>query len=145
MTKKKKLILLIVSGVVLTLAMAALCVYLIFNMVWKQVDKYRIDEKTQCFLEAIVEADNEKLHTVSYDKDLDVRDLIDALAENGIFLEGEVSLKRGFSVNLNVANGGLTVSVRYRAVVGGGRYAVTVQYVKDARGDGIQTFRLKPA
>ncbi len=145
MTKKTKLILLIVGGVVLMLAAVALCVYLIFNMVWKQVDKYQIDEKTQCYLEAIVEADNEKLHTVSYDKDLDVRDLIDALAENGIFLEGEVSLKRGFSVNINMVKGGLTVSVRYRAVVGGARYVVTVQYVKDAQGDGIQTFLLKPA
>lgn len=145
MTKKTKLILLIVGGVVLMLAAAALCVYLIFNMVWKQVDKYQIDEKTQCYLEAIVEADNEKLHTVSYDKDLEVRDLIDALAEHGIFLEGEVRLKRGFSVNINVVKGGLTVSVRYRAVVGGERYVVTVQYVKDDQGDGIQTFLLKPA
>lgn len=145
MSKKTKIILAIVVGVVLTLTVMALCVYLLFNFIWKQVDKYQIDERTQTYLEAIVEADNEKLHTVSYDKDLEVRDLIDALAEHGIFLEGEVSLKRGFSVNINVVKGDLTVSVRYRAVVGGARYVVTVQYVKDAQGDGIQTFLLKPA
>ena len=145
MTKKTKLILLIVSGVVLMLAAVALCVYLIFNMVWKQVDKYQIDEKTQCYLEAIVEADNEKLHTVSYDKDLEVRDLIDSLAEHEIFLNGEVSLKRGFSVNINIVNGSVSATVRYKATVGEQRYLVTVQYVKDLGGDGIQTFLLKPA
>ena len=144
MSKKTKIILLIVGGVVLTLAAMALCVYLLFSFIWKQVDKYQIDERTQTYLEAIVEADNDKLRSVSYNKDLDVQDLIDALAEHEIVLKGEIELRRGFSVNINIVNGDLSASVGYTATVGGERYTVSVEYARDAGGDGIRQFYVKP-
>lgn len=144
MSKKAKIICLIVGGVVLMLALLALMIYLIFNMVWKQVDKYQIDEQARTFLEAIVEADNDKLHSVSYDKKLDVQSLIDALEEHEIVLEGEIALKRAFYVNINIVNGAVSASLRYNAKVGEDAYTVSVEYAKDANGEGIRQFYVKP-
>ena len=144
MSRKAKIISLIVGGVLLMLALVSLFIYLIFNIVWKQVDKYQIDERTQTYLEAIVEADNDKLHSVSYNTDLDVQDLIDALAEHEIVLSGEIELKRGYSVNINIVNGGVSASVRYTAKVGDDQYTVTVEYARDDGGDGIRQFYVKP-
>ena len=138
MTRKKKIILLIIGGVVLSLAFQALILYISYITIWKQVDKYQIDEKTQTYLEAIVERDQEKLRSVSYDKDLDVQDLIHDLSKHFIFLSGEITLKRGYSVNINFGKGGIKISLRYTATVGEDQYTINVEYAKDGGGDGIR-------
>ncbi len=140
----RRRLLLLIGGIVLSVAMTAALVLAIFSFAGKLAQRYGLDDKTKTYLEAVIDADNDKLRSVSYDKSLDVQTLIDALAEKEIRLEGEVEITGTRSVSVNIANRDLNASAAFSVRVGGKSYVVTVEYRRDADGDGIRSFFVKP-
>ena len=143
MTKKKKIILIIIGAVIATIAVAALLLYLIWNFAWKLVEKYELNDKTQTYIEAIIDRDNDRLHTVSYARDVDAEELAELLAEKEIVLRGEVHVDSVYSVNINIFNHVTTAKAIFRVTVGSERYTVTVEYVEDTEGSGIRSIFFK--
>ena len=140
----KRRLFLLIGGIVLSVALTAAFVFALSSSIFKIVDRYELDEKTQTYLEAILEADNEKLHSVCYDQDLDVQKLIDALAREEITLEGEVEIGRTRGVQFNMNSKGLTANAAFNVLVGEEKYVVTVEYRRDDDGDGIYSFFIRP-
>ena len=140
----KRRLLLLIGGIVLSVALTAAFVFALSSSIFKFVDRYELDEKTQTYLEAIIDADNDKLHSVSYDQSLDVQTLIDALAREEIKLNGEVEIKGTRSVQFNELVNDLTANAAFNVRVGGEAYVVTVEYRRDENGDGIRSFFIRP-
>lgn len=135
---------LLIGGIVLSIALTAVLISSVLSFVWKLSDKYALDEKTRTYLEAIIAEDDELLHTVSYDEDVETRALIDALREEGIELQGEVRVKKSMSFSIRTLKGVTTADARFQVTVGSERYIVTIEYRKDALREGIQSFWIKP-
>lgn len=140
----KRRLLLLIGGIVLSVALTAAFVFALSSSIFKFVDRYELDEKTQTYLEAIIDADNDKLHSVCYDQSLDVQTLIDALAREEIKLNGEVEIKGTRSVQFNGLGNDLTANAAFNVRVGGEAYVVTVEYRRDENGDGIRSFFIRP-
>ena len=141
--KRRRLLLIvgIVASVLLTVAFVAAMI----AFVWKIVDNYELDEKVQIFLEAIIEEDSDKLHTVSYSQTLDAGELAEALRQEGIELQGEVQVKLPLNVSIQPRNGGASAEGKYLVTVGSEKYYVTFSYQKDENGDGITGLWIDPS
>lgn len=140
----KRRLFLLIGGIVVSVALTVCLVLAIFSFAGKMAHRYKLDEKTQTYLEAIIEADNDKLHSVCYDQSLDVQTLIDALAREKISLEGDVEIKGTRSLQVNGLNKDLTASAVFSVRVGEEAYIVTVEYRRDDAGDGIRSFFIRP-
>lgn len=140
----RRRVFLLIGGIVLSVALTIVLVFAIFSFAGKMAHRYQLDEKTRTYLEAIIDADNDKLHSVCYDQSLDVQTLIDALTREEISLEGEVEIGATRSVQINLVNKDLSANAAFNVLVGGEAYIVTVEYRRDDGGDGIRSFFIKP-
>ena len=143
MSRKAKIWLFVILGVVVTAALIGVFIYLTVSFIYKQLDKYELDDKTRTFLEAVVEQDDDKLRTVADASMPDAHALHEELENNGCHLEGEVKIGRPYSVQIGTSNGVLDIKAVYSVKVGGKRYSVTVHYKQDEEGSGIDGFYIK--
>ena len=148
MSRKKKIALIVTGAVAGTILLVALLVFLIFRIVGTVIDKYGLDDMTQTYIEAVIAQDNDKLHTVSYSQEIDAREIYERLKREGILLEGSVSidgtLSGGVNVSLNNGEKVTTAPAVFKVTVGSERYRVTIVYVEDSGGRGIQSLFIKP-
>ncbi len=135
---------LLIGGIVLSVALTSVLILAIFSFAGRLAHRYGLDDKTKTWLEAIVDADDDKLHSVSYDESLDVQTLIDALGKEEITLKGDVEINRTRSLSIQYKNKDMTASASFIVRVGENNYVVTIEYRRDDGGDGIRSFFIKP-
>ncbi len=143
LSRKQKIWLFVSLGVIVNIALVAGLVFLILNVVYKQLDKMGLNDKTQTFLEAVVEQDDEKLRTVADPAMPDAHELHEQLEKSGYHLSGEVRVGRPYSVQINSRQGGTSVTAVYRVTVGEKRYRVTVGYLENAESGWITSFYIR--
>lgn len=136
--------LLLIGAIALAVALTVGFFVALASFILRLIDRYELDEKTQTYLEAIIDADNDKLHSVSYDQTLDVRELISILAREEIKLEGEVEIKQTRSIQIGARNQYVAAKAVFTVRIGEAKYDVTIEYRKDDDGDGISSLLIRP-
>lgn len=136
--------LLLIGAIALAVALTVGFFVALASFIFRLMDRYELDEKTQTYLEAIIDADNDKLHSVSYDQTLDVRELISILDREEIKLEGEVEIKQTRSIQIGVRNQYVAAKAIFTVRIGEAKYDVTIEYRKDDDGDGISSLLIRP-
>ena len=136
--------LLLIGAIALAVALTVGSFVALASFIFRLMDRYELDEKTQTYLEAIIDADNDKLHSVSYDQTLDVRELISILAREEIKLEGEVEIKQTRSIQIGARNQYVAAKAIFTVQIGEAKYDVTIEYRKDDDGDGISSLLIRP-
>ena len=136
--------LLLIGAIALAVALTLGFFVALASFILRLIDRYELDEKTQIYLEAIIDADNDKLHSVSYDQTLDVRELISILAREEIKLEGEVEIKQTRSIQIGARNQYVAAKAIFTVQIGEAKYDVTIEYRKDDDGDGISSVLIRP-
>ena len=135
---------LLIGGIALSIALTVAFVFALFSFIGKLTKQYGFDEKVQTFLESIIEEDNDKLHSVSYDQSFDAGELAEALRQEGIELAGEVQIKLSLNVSIQLGSGKTSAEGKYLVTVGENRYTVSFTYLKDENGDGLTGLWIKP-
>lgn len=135
---------LLIGGIAVSILLTVAFVATIISFVGQIADKYELDVKVKTFIEAIIEEDNDKLHSVSYAQSFDAVELADALRREGIELEGEVEVKLPLSVSIQPGSGKTTAEGKYLVAVGSAKYYVTFTYQKDENGDGLTGLWIDP-
>ncbi len=99
-------------------------------------------EKTEIYLQAVIEEDNEKLHTVSYSQTIDAAKLAQTLRGDGILLDGPILVVKQDSFSSKTVNGTTTANATFQVSIGNAFYVVKVDYLADKTNAGIHSLTM---